>query len=107
MRYKLVCSNKDGSFTIREDEIGKLMEASKRNQPAIFKEGIVLNWNMYSGIVPDKERNQAIFEAKKYGSRYDEPSPFSKQLAQKFSKIPEKLRSGVNVKVAKDERKNK
>ena len=107
MRYKLVCSNKDGSFTIREDEIEKLMEASKKNQPAIFNEGIVLNWNMYSGVVPDRERNQAIFEAKQTGCKLSESSPFSKLLSEKFSQLPEKIRSGVNLEVAEKERKNR
>ena len=86
-RYKLVCSNKDGSFTIREDEIEKLMEASKKNQPAIFNEGIVLNWNMYSGVVPDRERNHEIFEANKHDSKFEEPSPFAKLLSPKMTML--------------------
>jgi len=90
MRYKLICSNKDGSFTIREEEIEKLMEASKKNQPAIFREGAVLNWNMFAGLVPDKERNQAIFEAKKYGSKFPETSPFAKLLSPKMAMLPKR-----------------
>ena len=87
MRYKLVCSNKDGSFTIRDDEVDKLLEASKKNQPAIFNEGIVLNWNMYSGLVPDIERNRAIFEAKQTGCRFSESSPFAKLLSPKMTML--------------------
>ena len=97
MRFKLICSNKEGSFTIQEDEMEKLQEASKKNQPAIFKEGIVLNWNMYVGIVRDHERMTEAFEKEKSGSKYIDPSPFAKFLLEgkkllidKFSKLPEK-----------------
>lgn len=106
-RFRLVCSNEDGSFTIRGDEeIEKAIKGKENNKPTIFNEGIVLNWNMYAGMVPDKERNQEIFEASKTGSKFPEPSPFSKLLSEKFSKLPEKIRSEVDVEVSKEERKD-
>ena len=104
MRYKIVCSNKDGSFTIREDELDKAIKAKETNQPAAFREGIILNWNMYTGIVVDHERNGAIKEWARTGSKFPESSPFAKLLSEKFTKLPEKIRSKVNVDVSKEER---
>ena len=107
MRYKLICSNKDGSFTIREDEVSKLIESCSKNQPAVFAEGVVLNWNMYAGLVPDRERMEALYEAKRVGSRYDEPSPFAKLLSDKMSMLSPRSRTRAQEEAAKLERKLK
>ena len=107
MRYKIVCSNKDGSFTIGEDELDKAIKAKETNQPAAFREGIVLNWNMYVGIVVDHERNGAINEWARTGSKFPETSPFAKLLSDKFTKLPEKVRSKVNEEISIEERKLK
>jgi len=82
-RYKLVCSNKDGSFTIQPDELDKLIEAKTKNSPAVFREGIVLNWNMYSGLVEDKERINHILEMEGIGNKYEEPSLFAEIAIKK------------------------
>lgn len=78
IRYKLVCNNKEASFTIHPEELSKVIEAKTKNAPAIFKEGLVLNWNMYSGVVEDKERERIIKEHKANELKYEDPSPFAK-----------------------------
>lgn len=78
IRYKLVGNNKEASFTIYPEELDKVIEAKTKNIPAIFKEGMVLNWNMYSGVVENKERQNIIREHKKNKLKYQEPSPFAK-----------------------------
>ena len=93
MRYLLVCSNKDGSFVVREEEIEKLIDARQKNQPAIFLEGMVLNWNMYSGLVPAKERLDDMADSRKYGEEMREPSPFAKLLANKLPQLNSRQRS--------------
>ena len=107
MRYKLICSNKEGSFTIREEEVEKLIKASRKNQPAIFQEGIVLNWNMYSGLVEDKERLALIAEHKRNGLEIDEPSPFAKLLSGKMTMLSNKSRTEAQTEAAREERKLK
>jgi len=90
MRYKLVCSNEKGSFTIRDDELDKALIGVKKGQPVIFNEGIVLNWNMYAGIVADKDRMAELAEQTRYKMKAEEPSPFGKMLAEKYKMIAEK-----------------
>jgi len=77
-RFKLVANNKEGSFTIYSDELNKVIEGKKSNAPTMFKEGMVLNWNTYSGVVEDVDREQQILEHRKSNVDFDEPSPFAK-----------------------------
>ena len=107
MRYKLICVNNEGSFTIREEEIEKVIKGRKENKPTIFTEGIVLNWNMYSGIVPDYERERQLAEAKQRNYKLEEPSPFAKLLSPKMKMLSDEKRTEVLEEVAKQERKNK
>ena len=83
MRYKIICSNPGGSFTIREDELEKAKNGKQSGQPTIFLEGIVLNWNLYAGIVPDKDRMEELREAKRYGNTLPEPNSFAKLLQRR------------------------
>ena len=88
MNYlKLVMSNKDGSFTIAEDEFNKLLEAVKNGSPAVFREGVLLNPNMCVSVVVDKERNRLALENKQAGSEYEQPSTFAKLLGKELPKL--------------------
>lgn len=82
MRYLLVASNKEGSFIIHEDEVEKLVIAKQKNSPAIFREGVVLNWNMYAGLVPALERMREINEAKRQGRSAGVEESFFKGLME-------------------------
>jgi len=106
MRYKIILSNTSETITIREEELEKVLNGIKQGSVVIVNEGI-FNPSYFVAIVEDRERNQAIFEAKKYGSRFfKEPSPFSKLLVKKYAELPEKLRSEVNTETAEIERNN-
>ena len=76
IRYKLIGNNKEASFMLYPDELNKVIKAKTQNSPAVFREGIVLNWNMYSGVVEDKD-NSGDREFK--GSNYppEDLRPFS------------------------------
>jgi hypothetical protein len=104
MRYRLICSNKEGSFSLKDDEIPKLIEARKKNQPAIFREGAVLNWNMYSGVVVDYERVREIGEANWNNTKYESPSPFAKFLSPKLKMFKDNKQSEIAEEVSKEER---
>ena len=87
--FKLVTSNKDGSFVIGEDEIPKLMAAVNGGTAAVFREGILLNPSMCVSVVVAVDRMDAVHEQLKYGSKYDAPSPFAKILAGKMGVSPQ------------------
>ena len=108
MRYKIILSNTSETITIREEELEKVLNGIKQGSVVIVNEGI-FNPSYFVAIVVDHERNQALFEAKKYGGSrfFEEPSPFSKLLAKKYTELPEKLRSEVNTETAEIERSNK
>lgn len=81
MRYKIITSNKEGSFIIREDELEKLHRSLTNKNIAIFKEGW-LNPSHFVALVPAKDRINEINEAKRLGRQVDEPSPFAKLMIE-------------------------
>jgi len=88
MRYfKLITSNKEGSFTIAEDEFEKLMTAVQKGVPAVFREGVLLNANMCVSVVLDKDRNRDVLELETVGQKYEQPSEFAKILGKKMLKL--------------------
>ena len=104
MRYKIILSNTKDTITIREEELNKVMEGIKIGGVVVCLEGI-FNPSYFVAIVKDKERMDAIFDAEKYGSKFPESSPFAKLLGEKYAKLPEQLRSGINLEASKEERK--
>lgn len=102
--FRVVTSVKDGSFTIGEDELPKLLESVGNQKPAIFRNGILLNPNMAASVVPDKELIEDIKEQTRMGIEYKESSPFAKLLADKMSVSP-KLRTSAQEEAAKLERR--
>jgi hypothetical protein len=90
MKYKLVCINQEGSIILDGDEeLKKAIQAKKKNQPAVFYNGIVLNWNMYSGIVEAVEANREDADRARYKMEKEKSSPFAKFLAPKLQLSPE------------------
>ena len=102
--YRLITSNKEGSFSVAEDELPKLIEAIKNGRVAAFREGVLLNVNMAVSIVPDKERAELVFEAEKYGSKFEQPSPFAKLLAGEMKMLSDKSRTEAQEEAARGER---
>ena len=89
MKFKLVCINAEGTIIIEGKELKKAIEAKKKNQPAIFENGIVLNWNMYSGIVEATEANHEDADRVRYKMEKGS-SPFAKFLAPNLQLSPDK-----------------
>lgn len=82
--YRVIVSNKEGNFTIGEDELEKLIAAVQRQTPAVFRHGVLLNPNMGVSVIVDKDRAEEIGQLKKYGEEYvEKPSPFAKLLDRK------------------------
>ena len=113
--FILVCSNKDGSIKIKSIELEKMIEGRKQNQPTIFENGIVLNWNMYAGVVLDKEVQETVKELLRYGKTPEEAraevenktSPFAKILSDKMKMLSDKSRTEIQEETAKKEREAK
>ncbi len=91
MKYKIVCINKEGSIILNDNkELEKALRAKSKNQPVVFENGIVLNWNTYSGIVVAVEENREDAYKEKYGIEIKRSSPFAKFLSPKLQLNQEK-----------------
>ena len=100
MKYKIVCINQEGSIILDgEEELKKAIQAKKKNQPAVFYNGIVLNWNMYSGIVEAVEANREDADRARYKMEKERFSPFAKFLSPKLQLNSKK------TKLAKEKKK--
>jgi hypothetical protein len=106
-RYKIICSNQEGSFSVSEDELQKVIDTRKKNQPAVFKEGIVINWNMYAGVVPDYSKSRESAEEKIMKHKIERPSPFAKLFAAKLKMFKDNDMTKIDEEVAREERKLK
>ena len=101
--FLLVCSNKDGSIKVKSHEIEKIIAGKESGKPTIFDNGIVLNWNMYSGVVEDKPSKDEMIELRRIGKTFEEArkeveggvSPFAKLLAGKMKMLSDKSRTEV------------
>lgn len=106
MRYKVITSNRDGSFVIREEELEKLRECINSGSVGAFTEGW-LNPSHFVALVPAKERLENIREYKRLGSEYQEPSPFAKMMIEKgkVKKLSPQKRTEAQEEAAKGNRK--
>ena len=84
MYFRVVLSNRDGSFTIGEDELKKLEQAIRKNTVAVFREGILVNPNMLVSVVPDKKRLNDIADMKRHGQKFEPINHFTKLLSGKM-----------------------
>lgn len=82
MRYKVLTSNREGSFVIREEEMEKLYQCLNNGSVGIFIEGW-LNPSHFVALVEAKDRMQEMRQARRFGSRMEEPSPFAKMMVEK------------------------
>lgn len=104
LRLKIILSNSKEAITIREEELQKVLEAIAKNQPVIVQEGI-FNPSYFVAIVPDKERMNTLAQAERYRSKFQEPSPFAKLIAEKMEMLSPGERTKAQEEAAKEERK--
>jgi hypothetical protein len=109
----LVCSNKDGNIKIKLNEIDKVIKGRESGKPTIFENGIVLNWNMYAGVVEDKFSKEEISELVKLGRTIEEArkevegksSMFAKLLSDKMRMLSPEVRTIAQEEAAREERR--
>lgn len=108
MRYKILTSNREGSFVIREEELEKLYQCLNQGSIGVFMEGW-LNPSHFVALVPAKERLEEIRDDKRMGRITEEPSPFAKLMIQNGSikRLSDKHRTEAQEEVAKGNRKKK
>ena len=104
MRYKIITKNKEGSFTIREEELTKLYNCLAEKRVTIFLEGW-LDPSSFNSLIEDKNRIAEIVEHKRLGMDYQEPSPFAKFLSEKMKMLSDKSRTEIQEETAREERK--
>ena len=105
MRFKIIVSNKEAE--IEESEIEGALKLISAGGIVVLKH-IIFNSSYFQAIIPDHEMSRHDVDSKRYGIKEKErTSEFAKILSEKFSQLPEKLRSGVNLEVAEKERKNR
>jgi hypothetical protein len=90
---------------ISDDEIDKMLEGKSKSQPVIFREGIVLNWNMFASVVEARKRNEEIKEIEHMKMKWEPPSPFALLLSKKMPQLSPEARTLAQEEAARNERK--